>query len=66
MLCETKPEDNMQHRDTAEAEKLEDTVPLLKKNHLNHHIYQDIFYNNVNMCENLLQRKNENFWHHRN
>jgi hypothetical protein len=31
MLCEAKPGDNTQHRDTAEGKKLGDTVPLLKK-----------------------------------
>jgi hypothetical protein len=59
MLCEAKTGyiSNMEIY-TAEGKKLNDTVTSVLENNVcvHHHVYQDNFYNSVNLAENLLKR----------
>ncbi|PSN34409.1 hypothetical protein C0J52_20640, partial [Blattella germanica] len=60
MLCEAKSGYicNMDIY-TAEGKKLDETIMSVLENNLNvnHHVYQDNFYNSVKLGENLLQHK---------
>lgn len=60
MLCEAKSGYicNMNIY-TAEGKKLDETIMSVLENNLNvnHHVYQDNFYNSVKLGENLLQHK---------
>jgi hypothetical protein len=59
MLCKAKTgyNSNMEIY-TAQGKKLNDTVMSVLENNVgvHHHVYQDSFYNSVNLAENLLKR----------